>query len=65
MRPTFFMGRTADASGGRGMWPIDDVVAWARTSRGGRQLEMFNEPTDGCARWGMCDQPAPSREDEP
>lgn len=39
----------------RGMWPIDKAVAWSRTSRGGRALEMFSDPHDGCARWGMCE----------
>ncbi len=38
-------------------WPIDKVVTWARTSRGGRQLEMFAPPEreQGCMRWGLCD----------
>lgn len=40
----------------RGMWPIDKVVSWSRTSRGGRQLEMFADKHDGCARWGMCER---------
>lgn len=38
-------------------WPIDRVVEWSRTSRGGRQTELFAAPADreGCMRWGMCD----------
>jgi len=37
-------------------WPIDKVVEWARTSRGGRQIELFGAPEDaGCMRWGLCD----------
>lgn len=40
-------------------WPIDRVVAWSRTSRGGHvdQLELFTDPHghQGCVRWGMCD----------
>ena len=38
-------------------WPIQRVVDWSRTSRGGRQVELFAD-TDGhqgCVRWGMCD----------
>lgn len=35
---------------------IDEIVAWARTDRGGRQLPMFEEaPTGGCMRWGLCE----------
>lgn len=34
--------------------PIDDVVVWARTSRGGRQLTLVPQQT-GCARWGTCE----------
>lgn len=45
-----------------GQWPIDKVVEWSRTSRGGRQLEMFHDPHDGCVRWGMCESaPEPNR----
>ncbi|QDP65629.1 MAG: hypothetical protein GOVbin1454_23 [Prokaryotic dsDNA virus sp.] len=38
-------------------WPIDRVVAWARTKRGGRQFELFDAlpGEQGCVRWGMCD----------
>lgn len=51
---TFFMGKTA----GR-ITPIDEVVAWSRTSRGGRQLKLIQEaPDSGCFRWGMCEPPA-------
>lgn len=42
-----------------GVMSIDDVVAWAQTDRGGRQMPMFdlldNAATDGCMRWGMCE----------
>ncbi len=44
-----------------GQWPIDKVVEWSRTSRGGRQLEMFHDPHDGCVRWGLCEA-EPGRE---
>jgi hypothetical protein len=37
-------------------WPIDKVVEWSRTSRGGRQYEMFaaDSAAEGCMRWGLC-----------
>lgn len=48
-RPTFFQART----GGSGeCWPIDKVVEWA-TQAG--QFEMFDDPTPGCSRWGLCE----------
>lgn len=36
---------------------IDEVVDWARTSRGGKQFEMFAAAgrDQGCMRWGLCD----------
>lgn len=47
--PTFFSFRNE--------WnPIDEVVEWAKTSRGGRQFELFYEhDRSGCMRWGLCD----------
>jgi 3'-phosphoadenosine 5'-phosphosulfate sulfotransferase (PAPS reductase)/FAD synthetase len=38
--------------------PIDDVVEWSRTSRGGKQYDMFDvldKQDPGCVRWGLCD----------
>jgi 3'-phosphoadenosine 5'-phosphosulfate sulfotransferase (PAPS reductase)/FAD synthetase len=41
-----------------GYAPIDEVVAWSRTSRGGRQLPLLAPPPEGgCFRWGMCEVP--------
>lgn len=38
---------------------IDEVVAWSRTERGGRQLPMFPPvPDGGCFRWGLCEAPS-------
>ena len=38
---------------------IDRVVEWSRTDRGGRQFQLFEDPSegarDGCMRWGMCE----------
>lgn len=37
-------------------FPIQEVVEWARTSRGGKQLQMFDDSErDGCMRWGLCE----------
>lgn len=40
-------------------WPIDRVVAWSRTLRGGRvedrQEELFAQADEGCMRWGLCE----------
>lgn len=56
-RPTWFSAPNRDAEGKRPGMPIDDVVSWARTTRGGKQMELFAMPPgmDGCMRWGMCD----------
>lgn len=37
-------------------WPIDRVLEWARTERGGRQMRLGAWGSeDGCVRWGMCE----------
>ena len=40
-------------------WPIDKVVQWSKTIRGGteedRQELLFAGQNDGCMRWGMCE----------
>lgn len=56
---TFFQGH-ASAKNGLGAGPsIDTVVAWSRTSRGGRQFPLIdNGPRGGCMHWGLCDVPA-------
>ena len=53
-RPTFFNPSIAGDTRNR-MVPIDDVVAWARTSRGGKQLMLLDTEPPGCVRWGMCE----------
>lgn len=51
--PSWFM-----ASGG-GCVPIERVLWWARTLRGGRvedkQEALFVNHNDGCMRWGLCE----------
>mgnify|MGYP006274940077 CR=1 FL=1 len=52
--PAWFQAK----NGGTGeCWPIDRVVEWSRTSRGGRQFELFTagERDAGCMRWGLCE----------
>lgn len=51
------MGKSNDGTRDGTYWPIQRVVEWSRTSRGGRQVELFTD-TDGhqgCVRWGMCE----------
>ena len=52
--PGWFQAKTGY---GRECWPIDKVMDWARTARGGRQFELFEaEPREqGCVRWGLCE----------
>lgn len=56
---TWFAGRGPRAKGGRaGAMPIDRVVSWSMTDRGGRQFALIDPPEEeGCMRWGLCDHP--------
>ena len=38
-------------------WGIRRVLTWARTKRGGREIELFDAPAGqrGCVRWGYCE----------
>ena len=56
-RPAFFQAR--DRSGDK-RWPIDRVVEWSKTARGGKQFEMFHTSNPGCQMWGLCDTGEPS-----
>jgi 3'-phosphoadenosine 5'-phosphosulfate sulfotransferase (PAPS reductase)/FAD synthetase len=51
--PTFFAG----LGYGFTMPPIDKVVDWSKTSRGGKQYNFFREDErePGCLSWGLCD----------
>lgn len=55
--PSFFQSPLRNRDGGRPCMPIDQVVAWSRTSHGGRELELFAPGIgeEGCMRWGLCD----------
>lgn len=61
-RRGMFQARMAEPGANFPVWPIRKVVTWSRTSRGGRNLELFTDPHDGCARWGMC-EPGSDRSD--
>jgi 3'-phosphoadenosine 5'-phosphosulfate sulfotransferase (PAPS reductase)/FAD synthetase len=55
---SFFLKMTGRSDGGAAPMTIDEVVAWSRTERGGRQLPMFPPvPDGGCFRWGLCEAP--------
>lgn len=62
--PAFFQAPNRDVNGQRLCTPIDDMVEWSRTARGGVQFDMFapGAEDDGCMRWGLCDT-APSQPD--
>lgn len=55
-RPAFF-GLWQIGKGTRACAPIDEVVAWSKTAKGGKNFALFDEgPADeGCMRWGLCD----------
>jgi 3'-phosphoadenosine 5'-phosphosulfate sulfotransferase (PAPS reductase)/FAD synthetase len=63
--PPHFFQSPLKEEGGK-TWPIDRVVAWSRTRRGGRiedkqaDLLSFGGINDGCMRWGLCET-SPSR----
>ncbi len=62
-KATFFMKVTGRSDPNAGAVGIDEVAAWARTDRGGRQLPMFPPvPDGGCFRWGLCEAPQKGRE---
>lgn len=58
---TFFQGRETRS----GFVPIDRVVAWAKTSHGGKQLPLIQPPPPGgCFKWGLCEPPTEETETE-
>ena len=52
--PTMFQGRQYK-KGERPMTPIDEVVEWSKTSRGGHQYPLIETGEPGCRMWGLCD----------
>jgi len=62
--PTWFQSRASHRDPDTGelrsdgqCWPIDRVLKWSQTKRGGRTEEPFSQmPYEGgCMRWGLCD----------
>lgn len=55
--PTMFSTATRRADGSRPPIPIDDVMEWAQTRHGGKQMTLDTAwgREAGCVRWGMCD----------
>lgn len=41
---------------------IDEVMTWAKTKRGGKEL-LLEKPKTGCARWGVCEVPKVNEEE--
>ena len=50
-RPTFFHTHARVGA----PKPIDEVVAWSKTKRGGKEEEVFDSEPEGCVRWGLCE----------
>ena len=65
---TFFQARTSVVRDGKRVYlpaHVDEVVAWSKTTRGGRGLPLFREePSGGCFRWGMCEPPTKATDEE-
>ena len=52
---TFFQTRDRTNAGAM---PIHEIVTWAKTERGGKQLPLLQPlPQGGCMRWGVCESP--------
>jgi 3'-phosphoadenosine 5'-phosphosulfate sulfotransferase (PAPS reductase)/FAD synthetase len=64
--PALFQRSTPDAAGKYSCEPIDSVLDWARTERGGRQMSLTPRfgggDRGGCMRWGMCDTSSGGRD---
>lgn len=56
-KPTLFQSRRRNHEGERRGMPIDEIVAWSQTARGGRQPMLSADwgREAGCVRWGMCE----------
>lgn len=52
---SFFHMRHDPVTGASGFVPIEQVRAWARTTRGGRQMPLLDTAEPGCVRWGLCE----------
>jgi 3'-phosphoadenosine 5'-phosphosulfate sulfotransferase (PAPS reductase)/FAD synthetase len=52
---SFFHMKHDPVTGASGFVPIEQVRAWARTTRGGRQMPLLDTAEPGCVRWGLCE----------
>jgi 3'-phosphoadenosine 5'-phosphosulfate sulfotransferase (PAPS reductase)/FAD synthetase len=52
MKKTYFHGKTTRTGTPH---PIDEVVAWSKTKRGSKEIEVFDSEPAGCVRWGLCE----------
>ncbi len=52
--PTMFQGREYK-NNERPLTPIDKVVEWSKTARGGKQMQLIETGQPGCRMWGLCD----------
>lgn len=57
--PSLFQSIKRLPDGSRPCVPIDHVLEWAQTARGGRQMliDAGWGQESGCVRWGMCEAP--------
>lgn len=55
--PTFFQASLRDKDGVRKCIPIKEMLNWAQTKHGGRQMMLVADwgREAGCVRWGMCE----------
>lgn len=59
MPRTYFHGKTTREGVPH---PIDEVVEWSRTERGGKQFMLLDTDPPGCVRWGLCETSPPDKE---
>ena len=62
--PTFFQSKMTDKDGNPVTTPIDAVVEWSQTSRGGVQFQLIETGQPGCRMWGLCDMGPEKRDAE-
>lgn len=54
---TFFQSKMQNHDGSYTPMYIKEIVSWAKTERGGRQLPLVQpQASGGCFRWGLCDR---------
>ena len=63
--PTLFQPSIRGRDGARVGRPIAEILAWAQTKHGGRQMMLVADwgREAGCVRWGMCEGPNKNTEE--